>query len=313
MDRRDFLKQVAVWSTGAAVAPMFDIRSIVAAEAAAAAKAQTVLSVMKGKDIAAMVAKAVEALGGISAFVKKDSRVVIKPNIGWDRKPEQAGNTNPEVVKAVVKLALDAGAKQVMVFDRTCNEARLTYVSSGIQAAVESVKDPRVQCIMIDMKKDAKKFVPVDIKDGKSINKFDFYASALENECDCYINVPVAKHHKSAILTMGLKNVMGVIGGNRADIHKSIHERIADLNLVVRPKLTILDATRILLRNGPQGGKMEDVKECDTIIASADTVAVDAYATRLFDKKPEDVGAIAAAKALGLGESDLSKVKVVEA
>lgn len=310
MDRRDFLKQVAVWSAGAAVAPLFDVRSIAAAEAA---KSQSVLAAIKGKDCMAMVAKAVEALGGMSAFVKKDARVVVKPNIGWDRKPEQAGNTNPEVVKAVVKLVLDAGAKQVMVFDRSVNDPRQTYANSGIQAAVESLKDPRVQCLMIDMKKDTKKFVPVDIKDGKSINKFEFFTAALETECDCYINVPIAKHHRQAKLTMGLKNVMGVIGGNRGDIHKSIHERIADLNLVVRPKLTILDATRILLRNGPQGGKLEDVKECDTVVASADTVAVDAFATRFFDMKPEDLGAIAAAKALGLGESDLAKVKVVEA
>ena len=220
-----------------------------------------------------------------------------------------AGNTHPDVVKAVVKLALAADAKQVLVFDRTVNDARRCYVASGIQAAVESVQDKRAQCPFCD----AKKYVPVDIQNAKSLTKFDFYKDALETDCDCYINIPIAKHHNEAKLTLGLKNAMGVIGGNRGAIHQKIHQRIADLNLVIRPKLTIMDATRILLRNGPSGGNPADVKVLDTLAASADIVAVDAYSTSFFDLKPQDVGAIAAAKELGLGESDLSKVKVVEA
>jgi uncharacterized protein (DUF362 family) len=153
----------------------------------------------------------------------------------------------------------------------------------------------------------------VDIQNAKSLNRFDFYKDALETDCDCYINIPVAKHHNEAKLTLGLKNAMGVIGGNRGAIHQKIHQRIADLNLVIRPKLTLMDATRILLRNGPSGGNPADVKVLDTLAASADIVALDAYSTSFFDLKPQDVGAIAAAKELGLGESDLSKVKVVEA
>jgi len=308
MDRREFLRQVTAWSAGLSVArPVFNVGAILAAEPQP--KDKPVVAVAKGKDYAALVSKVLEPLGGMKAFVKKDARVVVKPNIGWDRKPEQAADTHPDVVKAIVKLALDAGAKQVLVFDRPVNEARRTYASSGIQAAVEGLKDDRAQCVFIDNKK----FVPVDIKDAKSINKFDFYKDAMETDCDCYINVPIAKHHSLSKLTLGLKNVMGVIGGNRGEIHKQIHQRVADLNLVIRPKLTIMDATRILLRNGPTGGKIEDVKVLDTLAASADIVAVDAYATTLFEMKPEDVGATVAANKLGLGEIDLSKVKVVEA
>jgi len=309
MDRREFFKQVAAWSAGLSITrPLFDVRAIMAAEAPA--KAKTILSVAKGKDYAALVSKVLEPLGGIKAFVKKDARVVVKPNIGWDRKPEQAGNTHPDVVAAIVKLALDAGAKQVLVFDRSVDPAQRCYATSGIKAAVDAIKDDRAKCLFID----DKKFVPVDIKEGKSINKFTFYKDAMETECDCYINVPIAKHHGVSRLTLGLKNVMGVIGGNRGEIHKqSIHQRIADLNLVIRPKLTIMDATRILLRNGPQGGKLDDVKVLDTLVASADTVAVDAYCCGMFGMKPQDLGAVVAANKLGLGEMDLDKVKVVEA
>jgi uncharacterized protein (DUF362 family) len=307
MERREFLRQVAAWSAGAAVVPLFRVRPLAAEEKP---QGQSVLAVAKGKDYEALVAKVLEPLGGLKAFVKPGARVVVKPNIGWDRKPELAGNTHPDVVKAVVKLALAADAKQVLVFDRTVNDARRCYASSGIQAAVESVQDKRVVCLFCD----AKKYVPVNIQNAKSLHKFEFYKDALETDCDCYINIPIAKHHNSSKLTLGLKNAMGVIGGNRGEIHKeNIHQRIADLNLVIRPKLTIVDATRILLRNGPSGGNPADVKVLDTLVASADIVAADAYSTSFFDLKPQDVGAIAAAKELGLGESDLSKVKVVEA
>jgi uncharacterized protein (DUF362 family) len=308
MDRRAFLEQVAAWSAGiCAATPIFHIPSILAAEKNAGP--QPLLAVAKGKNYGAIVERALESLGGMGTFVKKGDRVVVKPNIGWDRTPEQAANTHPDVVKAVVRLALDAGAKRVLVFDRTCNDARRAYSKSGIQAAVRSIGDARAQCVF----QDKKKFVPVKIENAKSIHQFDFYRDAMETDCDCYINVPVAKNHSLAKLTLGLKNIMGVIGGNRGEIHKDIHQRIADLNLVVRPKLTLIDATRILLRNGPTGGNLDDVKVLDTVIASADIVAADAYATTLFGMKPEELGSTVAAAKLGLGESDLSKVKIVEA
>jgi len=304
MDRKEFLRQVAAWSAGACAVPLFRIEPLAADE-----KPPGLLATATGKDYEALVTKVLEPLGGLKAFVKPGARVVVKPNIGWDRKPEQAGNTHPDIVKTVVKLALDAGAKQVLVFDRSVNDARRCYVNSGIQAAVESIKDNRVQCLFCD----ALPHVPVDIQNAKSLMNFEFYKNALESDCDCYINLPIAKHHSIAKLTLGLKNVMGVVSGNRGEIHKSIHQRIADLNLVVRPKLTIMDATRILLRGGPSGGNLADVKVLDTLVASADTVAVDSYCVSFFDLKPQDIGAIQAAKDLGLGESDLSKVKVVKA
>ncbi len=307
MDRREFIEQVTAWSAGTLLAaPVFNVASVLAAEERPRNK--PLLSLAKGKDYGELVSAVLKPLGGIAAFVHSGDRVVVKPNIGWARTPEQAANTHPDVVKTVVEQCLAAGAKRVLVFDRTCNEQRHCYSQSGIQAAVESIGDSRAQCLFPD----ESRYVPVKIEKAKSIHEFEFYKDALEAECDCYINIPIAKHHVLSRLTLGLKNVMGVLGGNRGEIHKGIAQRLADLNLVIRPKLTIIDATRILLRNGPSGGNLKDVKVLDTLIASTDTVATDAYATTLFGLKPSDIKPTVAAARMGLGEMDLAKVKIVK-
>ncbi|MEN6459257.1 MAG: DUF362 domain-containing protein [Thermoguttaceae bacterium] len=311
MDRRKFLEQLAAWSAGIGLAtPSFDVPSVLAAESGPKNKPLLVVAKGKDKDYAALVEAVLKPLGGIEQFVKKGDRVVVKPNIAWDRTPEQGANTHPEVVKATVRQCLDAGAKRVLVFDRTCNTPpQRPYARSGIKAAIDAIGDKRAKCIFPD----DKKYVPVKIKNGRSIREFSFYKDVLEPNCDCYINVPVAKHHGATGLTLGLKNVMGVIGGNRGQIHQvNIHQRIADLNLIVRPALTIIDATRILLRNGPTGGNLKDVKVLDTLIASADTVATDAYATTLFGMKPSELKSTVAAAALGLGVMDLEKIEIVK-
>ena len=306
MDRREFIEQVAAWSAGTCLAaPLFDVRAVMAAEDIKGEK--PLLVVAEGNDYAALVEAVLKPLGGIRAFVKQGDRVVVKPNIAWDRKPEQAANTHPAVVEAVVRQCLTAGASRVTVLDRTCNDARRSYARSGIKKAVEAIGDSRAVC-EYEKKRD---YVPVKIVNGKSLDEFEFNRKVMPPECDCYINVPVAKHHGSAKLTLGLKNVMGVIGGNRGLIHRDLDRRIADLNLVIRPNLTIIDATRVLLRHGPTGGKLEDVKTLDTLIASADTVAADAYATTLFGEKPDYLGTTVAAAELGLGEIDLEKVRIV--
>lgn len=304
VNRRRFLEQVAAWSAGlAASAPVFRIAS---AQTPAAAGSQPVLAVARGKDYAKLAADVLEPLGGMKAFVKDGDKVVVKPNIGWDRTPEQAANTHPEVVKALVKQALEAGAKEVLVFDRPCNEARLTYRNSGIKEAVESIGDKRASCPFLD----ERKWMPVKIEKGKIVKEWRLYADAVK--ADCYINVPIAKHHSIGRLTLGLKNVMGVMGDNRGKIHRQLGQSLADINLVIAPKLTVIDATRILLRHGPTGGDLNDVKVLDTLIASPDMVAADAYATAFFDMKPEDVPATVAAHEMGMGEMNLEKVKVVK-
>ncbi len=240
-------------------------------------------------------------------FVRSGDKVVVKPNIGWDRNPAQAGNTHPLIVKALVKHSLDAGASEVKVFDRTCNEERRCYVNSGIKEALGTIKDKRIKLFHPD----DRKYVPVNIERGKAVNTLKIYKDALE--ADSYINVPVAKHHSLAGLTLGIKNSMGVLGGRRGNLHFRLGQKLADLATVVQPKLTVIDATRILLRNGPQGGDLDDVKVLDTLVASADPVAADAYATTFFGMNPDDIGSTVAAHKMGLGEMDLNAVQIIQA
>lgn len=307
VDRREFLQQVAAWSAGLCVStPVFRAWPVSLA-AGQTQPSGPLVSVAKGQDYAALVERVLAPLGGMSAFVKSGDRVVVKPNIGWDRTPEQAANTHPQVVAALVKAALEAGAKQVLVFDRPCNDPRMTYRNSGIQAAVNGLGDRRAVCEFID----DRKYIPVKIELGKAVTEWQFYREALE--ADCYINVPIAKHHALARLTLGLKNIMGVIGGKRGEIHQNIGQKLADLNTVVAPKLTVIDATRILVDHGPAGGNLADVKVLDTLIASRDIVAADAYATTLFGLRPQEISSTVAAFEMGLGEMDLAKVQVVQA
>jgi uncharacterized protein (DUF362 family) len=303
MHRRDFLKQVMLWSAGiTTVIPSFRI----VPELLALEKQPPLVSHAKGKDYYKLVARVLEPLGGIGRFVKTGENVVIKPNIAWDRNTDQAANTHPLVVKALVELCLDAGAQKVLVFDRTCNEERRCYVNSGIQEAMQTIQNNRLKFFHPD----SRKFVPVDIKRGKAVKRLEIYKDALE--ADTYINVPVAKHHSLSTLTLGLKNSMGVLGGNRGQMHHNLGQKLADLATVIRPKLTLIDATRILLRNGPQGGNTDDVEILDTIIASADPVACDAYATTLFNLQPEEIGSTVAAYKLGLGEMDLARMQIIQ-
>jgi uncharacterized protein (DUF362 family) len=302
MDRRKFLQDMALWSAGLLVAPpVFNLTP-----GLFASSKKTKLVKAEGLEYEGLVKKLLEPLGGISAFVKPGKTVVIKPNMGWDRNPDQAANTHPLIVRSLAELALVAGASKVMVFDRPCNEERRCHHNSGIRPALEGIKDKRLKCVYIDNRK----FIPVTIKNGKSLKEWLFYKDALE--ADCYINVPVAKHHSLAGLTLGLKNVMGVIGGSRGELHKNMGQNLADLNTVIKPELTIIDATRILLRNGPSGGNLKDVKKMNILIASSDSVAADAYATTLFNRKPEEIDSTVAAYRSGLGEMNLSKMEIIK-
>ena len=302
MNRREFIRQVAAWSVASAAVPVFKVATL-----RAASGNPSVLAVGVGTNYTDLVQRVVAKVGGMGAFVKRGDKVVVKPNIGWDRSPAQAANTNPEVVRALVQLALDHGAKEVLVFDRSCADARRSYRNSGIQQAVEAIHDKRARCEFIQNWK----FVPVKIQRGKVLHEWPLYRPALE--ADCYINVPIAKNHGLTRLTLGLKNTMGVCGGNRGHIHQQIPEKLTDLALVISPKLTVIDATRILLRNGPSGGNLKDVKVLNTILASTDPVAADAYATTLFGLKPTDIAPTVAAYRRGLGEIDLLKLKILKA
>lgn len=295
MDRRTFLKTAAVGGVGLALPQGFN-PFFVAADAAE----KIDLAVAHGPSPDKIVRAAVEALGGIKRFVSRGDIVIVKPNIAWDRVPEQAGNTNPEVVAAVVRLCYEAGAKKVKVFDRPVNDPRRCYVQSGIEAAVKAVEGD-IQHV------DDRKFKDIDIK-GEAIKTWPLYTEIFE--ADKVINVPIAKHHGLAKLTMSMKNWMGVMGGSRRMIHQKLDESLVDLSMKIRPTLTILDAVRILTANGPQGGSLEDVKKLDTIIAGVDQVAIDSYGATLFGMKGSDLGYVRIGAERGLGQMDLGKLKI---
>jgi uncharacterized protein (DUF362 family) len=309
-DRRAFLKGAVTCSlaaTGLCLLDGMDPLGIINGSwgEACAGAVKPALAVAKGGQPEAMARACVKALGGMERFVKRGDVVVVKPNIGWDRTPEQAANTNPDVVRAVVKMCVEAGAKRVRVMDRPCNDPRRCYKRSGIKDAVESIGDPSVSVEHVD----ERKFVSMPIKNGKGLASWTFYKDVLD--ADKVINVPIAKHHNAARLTMSLKNIMGVLGGNRGNIHHDLDRNLAELNTVMKFDLVVLDAVRILTANGPQGGRLQDVKAMDTVMAGTDPVAVDSYAATLFGIRGEDVPHVVYASQMGLGEIDLRNVKVM--
>ncbi len=297
IDRRHFLKIAGI--TGVAISGIINDPLVSRVEKKITTPID--LAVVQNSDPAMLVQKAINILGGISKFVKKGDVVVVKPNIGWDRVPEQAATTNPDVVAEIVRLCLKAGASKVKVFDSTCNQARRCYLRSNIEKAA-SKAGADVTYIY------EQKFKKVNIPEGKELKSWEFYRDALE--ADVFINVPIAKHHSMSRVTLGLKNIMGVIGDNRGKIHNHFDVKIVDLNTIIKPQLTILDAVRILMKNGPTGGSLNDVKQMNMVIAGVDPVAIDAYGATLFGLKPEELGFLREAKNRGLGKMDLNTLKI---
>ncbi len=262
------------------------------------------VAVARGSSPEAITQRAVAAIGGIERFVKRGYDVIIKPNIcNANHGPEYASTTNPEVVAALVKMCLGAGAKRVRVMDYPFSgSAQAAYARSGIEAAVKAAGGE------MEIMSPAK-YADTKIPEGVDIKSWPAYKPILE--ADLVINVPIAKHHGLARLTLGGKNLLGMIE-NRGGIHQNMGERIADLLSLFKPQLTVIDAVRILMANGPTGGNLNDVKQTNTVIASHDVVAADAYVTRLFDRKPEDISYIVASAKRNLGTMDLKSVKVEE-
>lgn len=294
MQRRDFLKLTAL--TSLSVAAGIDAFTSTAFGAAPAYD----LAVATGASPAKITAAAIDALGGMKSFIKRGDTVVVKPNIGWDRTPEYAANTNPEVVATIVRLCLEAGAKKVKVFDRSVNDPRRCYVQSGLADAVKKAGGDLSYI-------DERKFRDVRIN-GSVLKSWPLYTELME--ADKVINVPIAKHHGLSKLTLGMKNWMGVMGGSRASIHQKIDESLVDLAMAIKPTLVVMDAIRILTANGPQGGNLKDVKRLDTIVAGVNQVAVDAYGATLFGIKSSDIGYVRIAAQKGFGPMDVAKMKV---
>jgi uncharacterized protein (DUF362 family) len=263
------------------------------------------LVVSRGASPAKITRAAIDALGGMSRFVKKGNDVILKPNICNDSYgPEFATTTNPEVLAELVEMCLEAGASRVRVMDQPFSGTAVeAYKKSGIRAAVERVGGQME--IMSAMK-----YVDADLPKARDIKKWKIYQDILK--ADVVINVPIAKTHDLAKVTLAMKGLMGTIT-NPPNFHNALDQRIADLNTLIKPTLNVIDAVRTLAVNGPTGGSLDFVVITNTIIASHDPVAVDAYATKLlFLKKPEEIAYIKIGAEMGLGRYDFDKLRVKE-
>lgn len=293
MKRRDFLRTGVEAVAAGAILPLSGLERVLFAQTV------PLLAVAHGPSAPAITSASIDALGGMGRFVRRGDRVVVKANIGWDRTPEQAANTNPEVVATVVRLALDAGAKSVLVLDNPCNDPRRCYLRSGIADAVRAAggkvdffEEERTRKMAIG---------------GERVREWLVHPAFVER--DVLINVPIAKHHGLAGLTLGMKNWLGAIGGPRNRLHQEIHTSIVDLSAFFKPQLTVIDGVRILTSGGPQGGSLDDVRRLDTVIASADLVAAEARGGALFGRKVDELAQVGIAAGRGLGRAVWSEAE----
>jgi uncharacterized protein (DUF362 family) len=256
---------------------------------------------VEGGEPGVLFQKAIQSYGGLSHFISKGDAVVIKPNIGWDKSPEYAADTNPYLIATIVKECFEMGAAKVKIFDRTCNNPRRCYDNSQIKAMAEKFGAE------VDHVKDHK-FKDIKIPNGEILKNWQIYQDYLE--ADKVINVPIAKHHSLDRVTLGLKNLMGVMGGNRGEIHNKFTKKIIDIDSQILPSLTIIDGYRVLLRHGPRGGNLNDVKLAKTLIMSSCIVTADRLALDLFDLKMNDVSHIKEAYLRGLNKFDFEKLNL---
>jgi uncharacterized protein (DUF362 family) len=256
--------------------------------------------IVEGGEPAQLVQAALRELGGMARFVSRNDVVLVKPNIGWDRTPEQAANTNPEVVAEVVRQCLSAGARIVMVTDVSCNDARRCFQRSGI---AEAARQAGAQVLLPD----PSQFKDVDLE-GEVLRSWPVFEPFLS--ADKIINIPIAKHHSLSGATLGMKNWFGMLGGARNQLHQRIHESLVDLADFVRPTLTLVDCYRVLVRNGPTGGSLEDVALHKTVVAGTDPVAIDAYvAKRYWNLDVDAMPYLKLASQRGLGSYEFDTVK----
>ncbi len=254
----------------------------------------TPLAVSRGKGPAGNLRAALEAVGGIGAHVGAGETVLVKPNCAWDRAPEQAANTDPELVAELVRLCLEAGASKVIVADNTCHDPRRSFTRSGIGPAARAAGADVLH-------QDTAGSAELDL--GGSVLGIWRVLRPLA-EVDRVINVPVVKHHSLARATLGMKNWFGVLLGPRPRLHQRIDQSVAELGAVLKPTLTVMDATRILTGGGPTGGSLDLVRAEDAVAVSLDPVAADAWGAHLLGLAPEDLPFLAIAHRLGAGTPD---------
>ena len=262
------------------------------------------VSYIIGQNIEQDVEKAINIIGGeqgMGKFISRGDVVVIKPNIGWTRAPELAANTNPTVIKKIIELCFNAGASKVKVTDVSTHSAKMSFKASGIEDVCKEMGADLIY-------PDNNRFKMMKIPNGEAIKSWQIFQDIYES--DKLINVPVAKQHNLSKLTLGMKNLYGAVGGVRSKLHQQIDTTIVDLADFFRPTLVIIDAIRIMTKNGPTGGSIKDTKTINTVLASTDQVAADSIAATLFNYQPEDLPFIVKAYERGLGEYRLDNISI---
>ena len=291
----------AVWLSGRSAPPLSTVAANVHRDHTVASDAALPeMVVVQGDDPRALVRRAFADLGGVGRFIAQHDVVVLKPNIAWDRTPEQAANTNPDVVAETVKQCWAAGAKRVIVTDVSCNEAERCFHRSGIAAAA---RGEGAEVILPD----PARFREVNLG-GEILQSWKVFEPFLI--ADKVINLPIAKHHDLTGATLGFKNWYGILGGERNRLHQQIHQSLVDLAAFMLPTLTLIDCYRVLLRNGPTGGNVEDVAVHKTLVAGTDPVALDAYVAKAYWNLDADaLPYLKLAEKRGLGRSDFEHVR----
>jgi uncharacterized protein (DUF362 family) len=296
--RRKFLKTAA---TGMAL-------GLVGRPSFLEAKEDYDLVAISGEPVAA-TRKALEAMGGISRFVKKGQRVVLKPNMSFSRTPDFSATTHPLVVATAAQACIEAGAQQVLILDHTLQRAEFCLERTGIRDACKNI--PGVHVLALQEKKF---FHEIKIPQGKVLERVEVMKEILDSQV--LINIPVAKSHSATGVSLGMKGLMGMIW-DRESFHSqyNINQAIADLATVIKPQLTILDATRALASGGP-GGPGE-VKKPNLVIAGIDPVAVDSYGVTVVpwygqNFKGRQVEHLLVAYQRGLGKIDIDQLKILK-
>lgn len=305
MKRRDFLKAAAITGIASAI-KIEDGLDIMAQKVSRTSRRPDLVAVMGGEP-AQMFRRAIAELGGMGRFVKRGQTVTVKPNIGWDRTPERAGNTNPQLVAEIVRECFRAGAREVIVFDHTCDEWKKCYENSGIEEAAKAAGAKVVPG------NDESYYEEISIPRGVRLKSAKVHKAILES--DVWINVPILKNHGGARMTIAMKNHMGIVW-DRGYFHShDLQQCIADICTIRKPAvLQVVDAYRIMKTNGPQGRSLSDVVKPKALFVSTDIVAVDTAATKFFNQIEtmplESVKSISNGAKLKLGTMDIEKINV---
>jgi len=307
MDRRDFLKALAL--TGVTFTLKVNGGMDLLAQTIknpSTGNSADLVAVMGGEPDE-MFRRAIMEMGGIGKFVKNGSKVVVKPNIGWDKTPELAANTNPKLVSEIIKQCFAAGAKEVIVFDNTCDDWIKCYKNSGIEDAAKAAGAKVMPA------HEESYYKTISLPQGKKLKSTKLHKAILDS--DVWINVPILKHHGGANLSISMKNHMGIIWDRQIFHSSDLQQCIADVcTMEKRPVLNIVDAYRVLKTNGPRGKSEADVVLSKSLFISQDIVAVDTAAAKFFNQIREmpldHVKHLANGQSLKIGTMDIENLNI---